>query len=278
MKQRPVAARAAVAVLVAAIAAAGCASSPGSEDHDRRPAAVADTAYLAHGTIGTFGDTAGEARSLAAIVMANAGGGQRVVLTFADAGGLPANTVGPGRVQLLRDLGVVRVWLPAEVDAGAMTQTFWAGDIASDAFLVRSIDGGCFVDVHLRVPAVARVWETALPAALVLDLRPGGDPIPERALRNSQVVLLAPRGGPASYPLEIGGYARTFEGTVVLRMMQHGKSVRDTFTTATDYVYMWGEFRLVLPAGPSGPFELQAGQGNMETGAWEGVGVPIEVR
>lgn len=278
MKQRPVAAPAAVAVLVAAIAAAGCASSPGSEEHGQRPAAVADTAYLAHGTIATFGDTAGEARSLAAIVFANAGGGQRVVLTFADAEGLPANTVGPGRVEIRRDLGVVRVWLPKEVDAGAMTETFWAGEIASDAFLVRSIDGGCFVDVHLRVPAVARVWETALPAALVLDLRPGGDPVPERATRNTQVVLLTPRGGEATYPLVIGGYARTFEANVVLRLMQHGKSVRDTFTTASDYVYMWGEFRLVLPTGPAGALELQAGQGNMETAAWEGVGVPIELR
>lgn len=266
-----------LAAMAATLAIAGC-SKPADRSPAAAPDAVADTSYGAYGTVGTFGDTAGEARSLAAIVFAHAGGGQRVVLTFSDHEGLPAHTVGPGRVELLRELGVVRVWLPREVDAGAMTETFWAGDLASDAFLVRSIEGPCFVDVHLRRAAVARVWETAVPAAVVIELRAGGEPVPEPAPRNRHVVLLAPRAGEASYPLEIGGYARTFEANVGVRLVQNGRAVRDTFATATDYVYMWGEYRVTLGAGPAGALELQAGQGNMETGAWEGVGVPVVVR
>jgi len=211
-------------------------------------------------------------------VFANAGGGQRVVLSFADAGGLPASTVGPGRVELLRELGVLRVWLPKEVDAGAMTQTFWAGDLASDAYLVRSLDGPCFVDVHLRKPAVARIWETAVPAALVLELRPGGDAIAPSPGQGGGVVLLAPRGGAAAYPLEISGYARTFEANVTVRLLQNGQMVRDTFTTAADYVFMWGEFKLALPGGPAGTMELQVGDADAGDGRWKGVSVPIEVR
>lgn len=276
MNRRSVA-RLALAALAVAFAVAGC-SRPEVAGGGDRTAAVADTAFGSYGAVGAFGDTAGEARSLAAIVFAHTGEGQRVVLTFADAAGLPANTVGPGRVELLRELGVVRVWLPPEVDVGAMTETFWAGDLADQAYLVRSLDGPCFVDVHLRRAATARVWESAVPAAVVLELRAGGDPVPDPAPRGRRVVLLAPRGGEAAYPLTIGGYARTFEANVQVRLAQEGRAVRDTFATASDYVYMWGEFRVALPAGPAGGLELQAGEANMETGAWEGVGVPLVIR
>lgn len=277
MSLRRSTALAAVALLAAALVAAGCGRRGGTAERDHDSvAASADTAFLADGAIATFGDTAGEARSLAAIVTAGTPGGVRVVLTFADAEGLPANTVGPGRVEMRRDLGIVRVWLPREVDSGALAGRFFAGELVSDAYLVRSLAGPCFVDLHLRGAAVARVWEHDLPVAIVVELRPGGGPIVPPASRG--VVLLAPRAGPVSYPIEMTGYGRTFEATVSARLLRDGHVVRDTFTTAADYVSMWGEFRFAIPDGPTGPLELQVGDFDAEDGRWNGVSVPIEVK
>lgn len=256
---------------------AGCGRRGGTaERDDNSVAASVDTAFYADGAIATFGDTAGEARSLAAIVTARTPGGVRVVLTFADAEGLPANTVGPGRVEMRRDLGVLRVWLPREVDSGATTGRFFAGELVSDAYLVRSLAGPCFVDLHLRGGAVARVWEHDLPVAIVIELRPGGGPVTPPVARG--VVLLAPRAGPVSYPIELTGYGRTFEATVSARLLRDGHVVRDTFTTAADYLDMWGEFRFAIPDGPSGPLELQVGDVDAEDGHWNGVSVPVEVK
>jgi hypothetical protein len=54
--------------------------------------------------------------------------------------------------------------------------------------------------------------------------------------------------------------------------------VKDTFTTAADYLVTWGEFRLTLPDGPKGPLELQVGEGDAETGRWVGLSVELEVK
>jgi hypothetical protein len=91
-------------------------------------------------------------------------------------------------------------------------------------------------------------------------------------------VVLEPRPGPASYPLTITGYARTFEANVVARLEQGGEEVLETFTTATAWVDAWGHFSFTIDDGPTGPVRLHVGEYEARDGAWEGVVVELRMR
>jgi hypothetical protein len=135
-----------------------------------------------------------------------------------------------------------------------------------------------YVDVHLADAAEAHVSLLREPARVVVDLRPGGGALPPPPARDARVVVLEPRGGPASYPLTVTGYSRTFEANVVARLEQGGEEVFETFTTATAWVDAWGHYSLSIPRGPAGPVTLHVGEYSARDGSWEGVAVELEMR
>ncbi|NOT34358.1 MAG: hypothetical protein HOP12_09335 [Candidatus Eisenbacteria bacterium] len=259
-----------VPMLLFALALGGCSlASP-----DQAPSSVPKT-FVADGNVARLGEGDGDAVTLSSLVGARIGNRDRLVIAFADSSGLPARRLGGSRVELLRGQGVLRVWLPGRIERAAMTETWLSNDLLVGAYVVHSMEGQRFVDVHLRAPAVARAWQDDRTAAIVIEFEAGGDPLPAAAARGARVVLMLPRAGPTGYPLQVWGYARTFEANVVAELMVDGRIVQDTFTTAADYVEMWGEFRLMLPGGPSGEIELRVGEGNAETGEWEGTSVRL---
>lgn len=141
------------------------------------------------------------------------------------------------------------------VEATAPKYMRFGGQLAEQAFIVRS--GGVsvrslFVDVHLASPAEARVLTVGSPARVVVDLRPGGGSLgaPAEQLFGAQdpagVVVFTPISGPASYPLRITGYARTFEANVISEGLgrQGGQRAAQTFGLASDYIEAWGAYEL----------------------------------
>src|SRR5690606_30757900 len=100
------------------------------------------------------------------------------------------------------------------------------------------------VQIHLGDAAEAAITVLEDPARLVVDLRPGGGPVPSPAAAEASAVILSPRGGEASYPLTVTGYARKFEANVVVRLVQDGEIVFEEPTTSSDWTQMWGWFEL----------------------------------
>lgn len=207
-------------------------------------------------------------------------GCERLVIDLLDAEGGAA--AGPGRVtaEVLRDLGVVRVTLrDVEWVKSTATDTTFGGALARAVYAVFSPEGRwVYVDVHLGEAAEAAVTALQDPARVVVDLRPGGGPVPPPAPREDRVVVLEPRPGTAGYPLTVTGYARTFEANVVVRLERHGQEVYDDFTTATAWVDAWGHYSFTIPAGPEGEVVLHVGEHSARDGAWEGVAVPLRMR
>lgn len=207
-------------------------------------------------------------------------GCERVVIDLATEDGEAAEGTGEVRGDVLRELGVVRLSLrDVEWVEATATDTTFTGRLTGAAYSVWSPHGRwVYVDVHLAGPAEARVTALDQPARVVLDLRPGGPPVPEPAPRARQVVVLEPRPGPASYPLTVSGYARTFESNVVVRLEQSGEDVHEDFTTATAWADAWGHYSFTIEEGPVGPLVLHVGDYSARDGVWEGVAIDLVMR
>lgn len=206
-------------------------------------------------------------------------GCERLVIDLGTAEGGEAGATGDISAEVLRDLGVVRVQLHSvetvEPDA---TERILDGTLATAAYAVRSPEGpGTYVDIHLGEAAEASVTTLPDPARVVIDLRPGGDALPPPPATADLVVMLAPDAGEASYPIEVTGYARTFEANVVVRLLQDGDVVHEEPTTSTAWVDAWGHYDFTIEDGPTGSVELQVGEYSARDGAWQGVSVDLEV-
>jgi hypothetical protein len=239
----------------------------------------AEWEFAEYGSLGAAGEVGGDARHVLSVTREPRGDTARVVIAFARADSTPATGVGIVHGEIVRDEGFVRVWLPDEVQGALAVQDLAVGPIAGPVYVVRSLDGPWFVDIHLAAPARARLDVAHDPAAAVVDLVRGGEPLPAPAAFGPNAVLLAPRAGEVFGDLEITGYARTFEASVSVRLHRDGRAIADTFTTAADYVYAWGEFRARLAAPAPGPCSLFVGEPVMEGGAgYRGAGARLVAR
>ena len=190
----------------------------------------------------------------------------------------PARHAGPVGGRIERSYGRVRVALPDSLDQVAQADSAFASPIASAAYVVHGIDGRFYLDVHLASPALARLLALDDPARIAVDLSPGGGAVPVLAPHARNVVVIEPRPGPASYPLTIRGYGRTFEANVIARILVAGKERAGTFGTAADWSLTWGEFELTIPSGPSGPVALFVGELSARDGPPIGVTIPLLMR
>jgi hypothetical protein len=207
-------------------------------------------------------------------------GCERVVVDLLDREGRPAERVGRIEAEVHRDLGVVRLEL-RDVPMGnyEATDATFEGPLARFLHVVSSPDGRwLYLDVHLGEAAEAHVTTLEEPARVVIDLRPGGPALPGPAPRETRVVVLEPRPGPASYPLQVTGYSRTFEANVVVRLEQEGEEIHSDFTTATGWLDAWGHFNLTIDQGPGGRVVLHVGEQSAKDGTWEGVAIELEMR
>jgi hypothetical protein len=231
--------------------------------------------FVADGTVPVEAAVEGDADRVAELRWESHTGCERFVIDLEAGEGMPAASPGEVRAQVLRDLGVVRLSLRRVewVDPETADVTF-DGALARAAYAMWSPDGRWVdVDLHLASEAEAHVTTLTDPARVVVDLRPGGGPVPPPPASGGQVVVLQPRSGDASYPLTVTGYARTFEANVVARIEQGGQTIEETFTTATAWADAWGHFSITIQQGPPGPIVLHIGEYSARDGTWRGAAV-----
>lgn len=276
-------------------AAPSAISQRGQQDGDPdgdKPICLQGERFAASGTVPVSRSSATEPeagaapRQIAGLRWERHDGCERFVMDLAGQEGGPTAdgtagvTAGDVRAELLRDLGVLRIFLPGvpSVHTDA-TDARFDGPLARSAYVVKSPDGpGTYLDLHLGEPAEAHVLVLSSPARVVVDLRPGGGPIGSAAATSRRVVVLEPTPGPARYPLTVTGYARTFEANVVARLEQAGNEVHESFTTATAWVDAWGHFSLTIADGPHGAARLHVGEYSARDGTWEGVAIDLDIR
>ncbi len=134
--------------------------------------------------------------------------------------------------------------------------------LVAGAFVVRDIEGGLFIDLHTETAVEVRAMTPGAPARVVVDLRPAGSSESASPVTGPIAVLLTPNGPATSYPIEVSGYARTPEATVVIRFAVDGEQVATLGTPAADWLETWGVYAATIQDGPPGEGELTVGDGS----------------
>ncbi len=233
------------------------------------------TDYRVDGPLGIVGEAGADARQIAAITLTAIGDCERFEVALRTEGGAPATSLPSAEVELIAASGIVRIKFDPLVGVSAITDSILEGDLVDRAYVVRSLDGSIFVDAHLRGAVAARTFTRQNPARVAVELQPIDAAGPLFPLRGGLVVVTGPTVGSLEYPIEITGYARTFEGTVLARVLTETGTETEVFTTAADSVQLWGEFSLVIEDGPGGDITIFVGEESPVDGSESGVEVEV---
>jgi hypothetical protein len=196
-------------------------------------------------------------------------------IDFETSEGAPATTVPAIRVDHLESFQVVRINM--DVVGTFVTDQLVETNLVERLYVVRSLTGEMFVDLHLTQPAAVRASVSSSPARLSLDLRPGFVPFMGTSAVSDNVVLTSPTArGSVDPAVQLLGYARTSEANVLALATQGGDVVAEANTTAADSLETWGEYRIQidLPAGENSVF---VGEEASDDGGLDGVTVLLTV-
>lgn len=196
---------------------------------------------------------------------------------FETSEGAPATSAPDIRIDHLESFQVVRVNM--DIDSAIITDQLVETNLVERLYVVRSLSGEMFVDLHLSAPAAVRAASSSSPARLTIDLRPGFVPFSGESTIGEKVVLTSPTSGAqvgAVATTQFLGYARTFEANVMAIATQDGQVVAETSTTAADYLQTWGEYRFMFGL-PPGPVSVFIGETNPGDGSLDGITVDLVV-
>lgn len=222
--------------------------------------------------------TASDTSTLGLISWQQTEGCERFTVRFETTEGAPATTPPNVTVEFLASRQVLRV--TTDATATVATDQLVETSLVDRLYVVRGLDGGLFIDLHLVAPAQARAEVSRTPAQLTIDLEAGVEPFDSTAVVSENAVVTSPQHRAqvaAGTVVEIAGYARVFEGNVLVRASLAGETVAETAATAADWAETWGEFATTMQL-PAGVVTLFVGEENPEDGSLIGVELSLTVR
>lgn len=194
---------------------------------------------------------------------------------FETSEGAPATMLPDIRVDHLDSFQVVRINM--NVQDTVITDQLVETNLVDRLYVVRSLSGSMFVDLHLASPAAVRVAASSSPARLSLDLRPGFVEFSGQSTVGDRIVLTSPlTGAEVGSTVQFLGYSRSLEPELVAIVTQNGEVVARETTTAADYLENWGEYRLQVDL-PPGQVSVFLGEESPEDGNLEGITVDLTV-
>jgi hypothetical protein len=200
-------------------------------------------------------------------------GCERFTIELVTAEGAPATTPPSVTVELIRDIGILRVNLGLQ--RTAVTDQLVETALVGRYYVAREMDQSLFVDLHLSNPAVARASVSSGPGTVLVELEPGGTQFSGTPAFGDLVVLTSPRAGASAVPVLIEGYGRPFEATVVYWFEQDSTILLQDTTNSADYTETWGSFSTTADPGISGEVRLFVGELSAEDGSPRGVTVDL---
>ncbi|TCJ13651.1 hypothetical protein E0L93_14635 [Rubrobacter taiwanensis] len=247
----------------------------GGQTADEAPAAAGGPDFTA--AVQMRGGSSTEANGILAVRFGSHEGFERAVIDLGS-GNSPAGRVPEWTISSPEGEGYVRVSLPS-VNSTLVSDGLFPGDVLRDFYVVRSPDGGMFVDLIARQGFLYRVIELSDPARLVVDFKPSGIPLAvPLPVREGNTVLVSPASGArVSSPLTVSGYSRNFEATnVVILRDAGGEVIAEKTVQGNDWSATWGYFDTTLDFPPfRGEGTLQVGALSARDGSFEGVSIPI---
>ncbi len=212
--------------------------------------------FSPEGALGAFPASGADAALVTRIHWQEFPACERLEIELGTAGGAPALESPAIAGFFIRDAGVLRVTLGSRVEQSHVSDQVIGTKLVDRVFVVRSLDGTVFVDIHLAAPALARVSSGRGPGRALVDLRPGGGAYTNPALATPAVVVVEPAGGAVTFPFSVGGYVRgdipLIEATLT---SGSGETSETSVPPATDED-LWRSFVVLFPNGPTGAVTL----------------------
>lgn len=236
-----------------------------------------DDDFASAGRITRITQPSSDSRTLGLISVQTSDGCERLGFDFETVENAPATTPPSVNAEFLDDGRIVRIHL--DIEQTVITDQLIETPLADRLYVVKSLDGGLFVDVHLAAPASARVSVTNSPAGLTLELSSREGEIGPPPSISQGVVLITPAPGSSVVgpDLDVTGYSRVFEGNVLVLATAGGAVVGQTTTQAAAWLETWGEFEGSLTVQPD-TVDLFVGEESPEDGSLDGVTLRVEVR
>lgn len=232
--------------------------------------------FVSTGQIDRITQPTSDSRTLGLVSRQTSEGCERFGFDFDTAGDAPATTPPSITASFLAGDRVIRISL--DIDSTVITDQLIETRLVDRLFVVRSLDGTMFVDLHLREKANARIIVSNSPARLTLELSPGtGEIGPAAAISDHTVLILPPNEATLEGDVDIAGYSRAFEATVRYIATSGNEVVVEGSTAAADWVDTWGEFTTELEL-PPGEYDLFVGEESPEDGSFDGVTLSLTIR
>ncbi len=235
-----------------------------------------DLDFIQSGRVARIDQPASDTNILGLISWQADEGCERFGLDFETTEGAPATTPPSVMVEYLPSLQVLRIHL--DVDRTVLTDQLVETAFVDRLYVVRALDGGMFVDLHLASPTQARAEVSNSPARLMVEFQPGDESFEGFAATSDfAVVVVPPEGSEVGGTVDISGYTRTFESNVLIIATSGDQLVAETFTTAADSEVTWGEFEasIELTVGDASIF---VGEEDVVDGGLVGVTINVVVR
>lgn len=187
--------------------------------------------------------------------------------------GAPATTAPGLSVDHLESFQVIRVRLGIETTA--VTEQLVETGLVDRIYVVRSLSGGLFLDLHLAEPAAARASVSSSPARLTLELRPGFVPFTGTSTVGEDFVVTSPAQTEVDGDIQLLGYARTTAGEMTAVATQENSVVAEATATTADATGSWGEFRVGMSL-PPGQVSVFIGEERADEG-FQGITLDLTV-
>lgn len=183
---------------------------------------------------------------------------------FVTSEGAPATTAPGLSVDHLDSFQVIRVRL--DVETAVVKEQLVETDLVDRLYVVRSLSGDLFVDLHLSEPVAARASVSSSPARLSLELRPGFVPFMGTSTVGEDFVVTSPAQTEVDGDVQLLGYARTTAGEVTAVATQDDSVVTEATATTAEAAGSWGEFRIEVSSLPPGQVSVFIGEESADEG------------
>lgn len=253
-------------------------TSPSSSTTTASPAIGCpnEAEFVGSGQIERITQPSSDSRTLGLVSRQVVEGCERFGFDFDTAENAPATTPPSVTARFLEGERVIRIALG--IDRTVITDQLIETRLVDRLFVVRSLDGSIFIDLHLNEKANARVSLSNTPARLTIELHAASDEIGPVAAISSRTVLLTPvDGATVGEDVEITGYARTAAANVVVVAARGDEVLLEESTRAADWLETWGEFRTTVTL-PPGQVDLFVGEESTADGSLQGVTLRLTVR
>lgn len=232
--------------------------------------------FVGSGQIDRVTQPSSDSRALGLISRQVVDGCERFGFEFDTVENAPATTPPSVTASFLPGERVIRITLA--IQRTVITDQLIETRLVDRLYVVRSLDGMMFVDLHLREKANARLTVSNSPARLTLELNPGSGEIgPPAAVSDRTVLLMPPNESTVDADFEVAGYARVPEASVLIVATSGNQVIFEESTTAADWVDTWGEFEADVSLAP-GVVNLFVGEESTGDGSLQGVTLTLTVR